>query len=153
MSEQDNAPASAYPIRLDAWRTSDRRLHDDIRAAELHEGHLRKCRLSTQLIHEGKSLAEVLEATGEMQWHEKNRDVLSLITNDVGLIISHWQCQDNPGYRLCRRENSGKFWVSGDSGSWSGYYGNEMSLEDIIYHARDTMDRFKGMLPPVWRRP
>lgn len=153
MTYEDNPPASAYPIRIDAWRTSDGKMHDSEAWAQSREADLRTYRLSTQLIHEGKSLAEVLEATGEMRYFERDRNVLSLITNNVGLVIRHYQCRDEPGYRVCRRTESGCLWVNGDAGSWSGYFGSEECLSEVIRLAKQTMDMFGGVLPSVWRRP
>ena len=52
------------------------------------------------------------------------------ITKDSCFIISHWQCCDKPAYRIVRIEDNGWVMVKG-CGSWSGYYGNEMQIENL----------------------
>ena len=145
--------ASEFPHRIDAWITEDGRLHRTDTAAAWHQRDIDNSRIATGLIEAGRDLAHVLAAI-DQAWHEgDDRDLLSQITKDTGLSISHWQCREEPGYHLVRREVGGGFFVCGYVGCWSGAYGASCSVSDIIRYARNTMKLNGGRLPKVWQPP
>ena len=63
---------------------------------------------------------------------------LAEVTKDTKLIISHWQCRDQPGYQPRHVDSDGMVYVSGDAGSWSGPYGSKCSPQDVARYWLDT---------------
>lgn len=45
---------------------------------------------------------------------------------------------------MIRANPDGTFFVHGDAGSWSGPYGADVDVKDLIRYARDTFARFPG---------
>ena len=61
---------------------------------------------------------------------------LENVTQDVGFIISHWQCCKKPAYHILGITFEGHLLVRG-CGSWSGYFGNEVPVtSDILKDPR-----------------
>ena len=83
--------------------------------------------LANSLWEEGHCLRTVNYYCGYGWTLSKEREE---ITKDNCFIISHWQCCDKPAYRITRIEDNGWLNVWG-CGSWSGYYGNQMQVEDL----------------------
>ena len=52
------------------------------------------------------------------------------ITQDNCFIVSHWQCCEKPAYRITSINPNGTLELSG-KGSWSGYYGNSVSIDRL----------------------
>jgi hypothetical protein len=51
------------------------------------------------------------------------------ITKESCFIIEHWQCCDKPAYQIKSIDNG---WLNiRGCGSWSGYYGNLMSVDHL----------------------
>lgn len=108
-----------------------------------HEAQCLRTEGANALLQGGSSLAHVLD-------HYRGRGILSdwltaedcadlkEITKDTALVISHWQCRDEPGYRVIRIELNGQLFVHGHAGSWSGPYGSKVNLSDLLRHYRDT---------------
>lgn len=88
--------------------------------------------------------ASVYDAARVWSWMDNPSvpEVLRKLTKDTPLIISYWQCRDTPGYTVCRFEDDGyHVFVGGDAGSWSGSYGNKLTLADIARFAEDTLSK------------
>lgn len=68
----------------------------------------------------------------------EDKVILMKTTKDTGFIVRHWQCSDRPGYKPCRLNHEGQVRLWGDSGSWSGPYGNWVGLADLLRYARNT---------------
>jgi hypothetical protein len=68
----------------------------------------------------------------------KDKVILMKTTKDTGFVVSAWQCSDRPGYKPCRLNHAGQVKLWGDSGSWSGPYGNWVGLQDLLRYARQT---------------
>ena len=62
--------------------------------------------------------------TGRMTDEQKR------ITKDNCFVFSHLQCCDRPAYQIVHIGASGRITVGG-KGSWSGYYGCEVSLDSL----------------------
>lgn len=77
------------------------------------------------LLEKGWNLRMINSACG-FNWNLT--DEQKEITKDSCFIISHWQCCEKPAYQIRRIEENGYVYVSG-KGSWSGYYGNEVSID------------------------
>jgi hypothetical protein len=79
------------------------------------------------LLKEGYDLDYINRWCG-LNWNLKEEQ--KRITKDNCFIIRHWQCCDKPAYRIMGIERNGYLNVRG-CGSWSGYYGNLMSVSDL----------------------
>ena len=67
------------------------------------------------------------------------------ITKDNCFVISHWQCCDEPAYQIRSITENGNVYVSG-KGSWSGYYGNDIKIDD--YHLKKPYPKDKLFIDP-----
>lgn len=117
----------------------------DERTCLAHESECRRVEGANVLLQSGASLAECLTVAGHPP-HESQRAALEQITKDTALIISYWQCRDQPGYKPCRIELQGRIFVHGDAGSWSGPYGGTMSPRRLIGYWENTT---RAMAPRV----
>lgn len=68
----------------------------------------------------------------------EDKVILMKTTKDTGFVVRHWQCSETPGYKPCGINSDGLVRLWGDSGSWSGPYGNWVGLEDLLRYARNT---------------
>jgi len=68
------------------------------------------------------------------------------LTSKSQLIISHWQCRETPGYQPHRINPDGSIYVGGYAGSWSGGYGQDVQLRDLVRYVEDTRSRL-GSIP------
>lgn len=91
---------------------------------------------ANRVLEAGGSVYAAAEAAG-FHGHD---ETLKRITKDTPLVISHWQCRDTPGYRVCEFRPDG-IHVWGDAGSWSGPYGNVIPLATVAAYAKDTLAR------------
>ncbi len=62
----------------------------------------------------------------------EEKAILMNITKDTGFKIEHWQCSNKPGYKIVDLNVDGKVHIFGDAGSWSGPYGNWVSIRECI---------------------
>lgn len=67
------------------------------------------------------------------------------ITKDNCFIISHWQCCEKPAYKIREIKENGYVYVSG-KGSWSGYYGNDINIDD--YHLKKPYHKEELFIDP-----
>ena len=77
------------------------------------------------LLEQGRNLRAIEYLCG-FSWNLT--DEQKEITKDNCFVISHWQCCDEPAYQIRRIEENGYLYVSG-KGSWDGYYGHEVSID------------------------
>lgn len=97
------------------------------------------------MLANGSSLLDVLKHANRSwtDWgkslSQEDREILSKITTDTGFSVRHWQCRAEPGYKPRAVNVSGQIWLFGDAGSWSGSYGNWVSLTDLFCYYRDTI--------------
>lgn len=113
--------------------TSDWEEHNSREAAERHVEQIVKIAKANTLLGEGATVADCLRMMG----YEVIDPILERVTLDTSLTIPHWQCRDTPGYRVIEFRINGRLWVYGDAGSWSGSYGNEVPVRDLIGYAKD----------------
>lgn len=133
---------TSWPLRVDAYKTSDGRVHMLCSAAEDWQGRLNSAVISNRLFYAGVSLGESLRFSGLLSGEVSARmPELDEITRDTRLIISHWQCRDMPGYQPIRVTASGGVFVHGDAGSWSGTYGEICAAHDVAKYWVDTKRR------------
>ena len=89
------------------------------------------------MLEAGKSIADILRHADR----KVPDGILEHVTKDTKLVISHWQCRDEAGYQPIRflKGLVGMF-VCGYAGSWSGSYGSDVKLSDLVRYARATPD-------------
>ena len=73
-----------------------------------------------------------------LRFTDEDVAALTTITIHTGVSIPHWQCEDNPGYKLQYIGLKGSVYVWGDVGSWSGAYGGWMSVHSLLDYAKRT---------------
>lgn len=139
-----------YPRAVTRYETSDGRIHYSESGAKDWERAINAARLATMALEGGSDLADAyaLFCSLAHDWapDEATRLALVGVTRKSQLVISYWQCRDTPGYRPCRFNPDGSIFVHGDAGSWSGPYGNDVEVRDLITYINDTKRRL-GRLP------
>lgn len=131
-----------WPSRIDAYRTSDGRVHTLSDAAEAWQGKLDGAVVANRVFLAGASLGESLRFGGLLDQMSSSRmPELEEITGDTKLIVSHWQCRDTPGYQPISITAGGNVFVHGDAGSWSGPYGEICAPNDVARYWADTKRR------------
>lgn len=73
--------------------------------------------------------------------------ILEEVTAETKLIIEHWQCREKPGYTVRYFTPNRTVYVFGHAGSWSGSYGNDMSILDLADYAKRTAKATKQTPP------
>jgi len=118
-------------LEVTMFRTTDGKDFDSRSSAECHQKKIAIAEDANARLKRGESIAEILRANGKTVPDE----ILERVTKDSKLVIEHWQCRDTPGYQPQFFDPGLSIYVAGDAGSWSGSYGNTMSLRDLARHA------------------
>ena len=121
------------------WQTSDGKEHYSLKSAQYHARQMDATNKANAVLEAGGSVADALRA-GE--WPGNIEPVLERVTKATKLVISHWQCQDTPGYQVQHFRSDWKVWVWGNAGSWSGCYGSHVPLDDLARYARNEATLF-----------
>lgn len=119
---------------LHKWQTSDGKEHYSLEAAQFHANRLNLAKQATDALDSGGSVADALrifEHSGAID------PILEKVTKATKLVISYWQCRYTPGYQVQAMLPSGMLRVWGDAGSWSGPYGGDVSITDLVRYAKD----------------
>jgi len=126
------------PERVECWRTQDGKLFQNRSSANHHQEEIDDVKVANAVLTRGGSVADALRAADYLG---TIFPVFERITKDTQLVISHWQCRDTPGYKQVRFELGLYMFVFGDAGSWSGPYGNQISLTELsqFAHHKDTI--------------
>ena len=82
---------------------------------------------ATSLLREDRSLSSINYFCGFGWKLTKEQED---ITQDNCFVVSHWQCCDSPAYRIVSISSNGTLELRG-KGSWSGYYGNSVSIDRL----------------------
>jgi len=124
------------PIKVvGRFQTSDGEFFQERSSAEFHQEQIAKAEYATNLLEEGFSVGECLRRA---EWLAIGIDpILDDITINSKLSIPHWQCRDEPGYSPTHFTSSREIHLFGDAGSWSGCYGNNVTLRDLARYAQD----------------
>lgn len=91
-----------------------------------HEKRHKRIDKANEMLDKGYTLKEIQD---ECNIWESIPEYLSDATKDNCFVIPHWQCCNKPAYQINEIKFDGKVFVWG-CGSWSGYYGDELWLED-----------------------
>ena len=117
-----------------AYRSRDGELHAYRDFAARCNRQLDEIDAANAILEAGGTVGDAVRAYG----YTSTDPVLDRITKDTPLIIRHWQCRDEPGYKVCRFEREG-IWVFGNAGSWSGHYGSYVPVRDLVRYAEHTL--------------
>lgn len=118
------------------YRTRDGELHRSREIAEIHTEHLDSLHRANEMLQSGATVAEAARAAG---FNVPSGSVLERITAETPLRIPHYQCRDEPGYKVCRINPDLSIFVYGDAGSWSGPTGYNERISDVERYARETL--------------
>lgn len=122
--------------------------HDDPRGALEANEDIARAEAANALLQAGATVWEAARAWSRWPQHEPP-PILKQITKDTPLIISHWQCRDEPGYRVISfQDDAYHIYVGGDAGSWSGPYGNRMPIGDLAAYVENTLRKHPELAVP-----
>lgn len=117
------------------WQTSDGKEHSSQEWAGIWEGKIDAAQKASDMLENGATMAECLRVIGLCPTEVD--PILESVTKDTQLVISHWQCQDTPGYKVQRFNADGTVVVWGDAGAWSGPYGGDVKISSLVRYAKD----------------
>ena len=107
-----------------------------------YEEECKNIKEANSMLEQGSSLFDVMGMVNKTypNWitilSEDQIELLKKITKDSQFVVSYWQCRGNPGYKVCAIVNSKAILLFGDVGSWSGPYGNWISLSELLRYAK-----------------
>ena len=119
-------------LEVTVFRTTDGKDFNFRSSAEYHQKEIAIAEDANARLKRGESIAEILRANGKTVPDE----ILERVNKDSKLVIEHWQCRDTPGYQPRFFDPGLSIYVAGDTGSWSGSYGNMMNLRDLAGYAK-----------------
>ena len=115
------------------FETTDGDSHFSRSSAEMFQKNIEEAKWASERLEEGWSVARILKGVGRNVPDE----ILDQVTKDSKLVVSHWQCRDEPGYQARYFEQGMRIYVYGNAGSCWGYYGASMSVVDLARYARE----------------
>lgn len=121
------------------WRTIDGREHSSESLASRWADRIDLAQRANEMLESGESLLAVLDHMGSAPREDNDRALLAGLTGESLLVISHWQCNDEPAYRVRYVNPSGSVFCGG-RGGWMGYYGNDVSISDLVRYAAKTAE-------------
>ena len=89
-----------------------------------HEDRHERIYKANQMLKDGCTLKEIQDECNI--WYNVP-DYLENITTDNCFMVSHWQCCNQPAYRIIAIYMDGRVMPWG-CGSWDGYYDNKVDL-------------------------
>ncbi len=96
---------------------------------------------ATDMLEAEASVADCLRAMCEVP----NIDpILEQVTKDTKLVISHWQCRDAPVYMVRCFRADGRLNVYGHADKSNGFYGDSVTISDLVRYAKDKNTLLKG---------
>lgn len=119
-------------VEVSRWLTSDGKVHGSLGSAQYHATQMDRAATANAVLEAGGSVADALRAA---KWEHDIPQIFERVTKATKLVISHWQCQETPGYQVQHFTPDWKVWVWGNAGSWSGCYGNNVPLQDLARYA------------------
>lgn len=93
---------------------------------DLYERRHERIEKANEMLNEGCTLKQIND---ECEIWAYVPEHLENINKDNCFKISYWQCCDKPAYQIIRIYFDGYVNVRG-CGSWSGYYGNRLRIDD-----------------------
>lgn len=111
-----------------------------------HEALHLKIQRANQMLEEGATLGQIQR---ECEIWDSFPDYLSDITKSNCFVIGYWQCCDKPAYTITEILMNKRVQLGG-CGSWTGYYYNDLKIDDIYFrepHPAEELfvdDRYTG---------
>lgn len=130
---------TTWPIPTPAFETSDGNLYRSLQIAEDHQRRIDGAIKATAMLEAGTSLGLALRSNDFIS--AASYPELDEVFASTKLVIPHWQCRDQPGYRPVRVTLDGEVFVHGHAGSWSGPYGARCRPKDVVRYWLDTKAR------------
>lgn len=115
------------------FETTDGKLHFSRASAEMRQEDIEQAKWASERLEEGWSIAKIFKAVGRSIPDE----ILNQVTKDSKLVVSHWQCRDEPGYQPRYFKPGMSIYAYGNAGSWLGPYGDTMTVADLVRYARN----------------
>jgi hypothetical protein len=109
-----------------------------------YEQQCEDARAANDMLENGATLMAALTRANQTRpWWDsgltlEDKVILMKTTKATGFVVRHWQCSEKPGYKVWQIDTYGRLYLFGDSGSWSGTYGNWVSLQDLLRYAHQT---------------
>lgn len=128
-----------WPKTITMYETSDGDLHRSVEQATFSQGRIEATRKAMAQFEAGASLRAALLSNNLIR-PDSYPELEDLVAKSE-LVIEHWQCRTQPGYRVVKLLKDGDVYVFGDAGSWSGPYGNQCTLRDVVRYWLDTKRR------------
>jgi len=105
-------------------------------SAEYDEELYLKIEKANERFQNGENLYDVLKDLGVARY--RLHKILKKINRDTKLKIPHWQCRNTPGYQVIKINPDLTIFVHGDAGSWSGPYGENVTIEDLVRYMNNN---------------
>ena len=121
------------------WQASDGKEYSSREMAEGWESRVEDASKATDMLRDGSSVTDCLRA---ISYPAEIDAVLEAVTKDTKLVISHWQCQDTPGYKPVYFSPDGRVYAYGNAGCWSGAYGADITIAELVCYAKHTFTKF-----------
>lgn len=99
-------PMEQWPRRVEAFLTSDRELFQSQAQAEDHQRNIDGAKRATAMLETGSSIGAALRSVGFLLTGALPE--LDEVFATTELVIEHWQCRIQPGYRTVRVDNQGQ---------------------------------------------
>lgn len=142
-----------WPRAVTMYETSDRETFHNESAAQDWQRAIDAADLANLALEGGGDLAEAytLFYSKAYTWRPAEETLVTIaalrgLTRKSQLVIEYWQCRNTPGYQPTRINPNGSIWVGGDAGSWSGSYGQDVNLRDLVRYVENTRSRL-GSIP------
>jgi hypothetical protein len=121
------------------YEADDGEKFDNKESCERHEVLIARLINANECFKNGATLYRALELLNDNMdnFSIEDKIILMKITKDTGISVPHWQCRDNQGYKPCSLNIDGKVYLFGDSGSWSGPYGEWVKINDLLRYFRN----------------
>lgn len=124
---------SALVKEVKRFETTDGDSHFSRSSAEMIQKNIEEAKWASERLKEGWSVAKIFKAVGR----NVPDQILDQVTKDSKLVVSHWQCRDEPGYQARYFKQGMRIYVYGNAGSCYGSYGASMSVADLARYARE----------------
>lgn len=140
MSEESIVSNTPLIRRIVHYVTKDNKNFTSFEVASQWGVWLDKIDEANKMLLAGESLGAILKFLDR----EIENPIVNKINKDTEFVINHWQCSNNPGYKIRFINSNLSFYVSGDVGRWDGYYGNYVKLGDLLRYAEHKNTRFNN---------
>lgn len=130
-------PPPAGVVAITRYQARDGTLWDLIGHAAARNRELDRCAHANWLLELGFSVYDAAETSGLQRLSPYTRRWLHMITRANKLAIPHWQCCDEPVYRVGSFEAGRGLYVGGAPRNRAGY-GDYVKLSELVRYVAHT---------------